>query len=123
MRYLMKGFLLQNRERFTYLTGDLKGEALIDPETTRPLLPRGACATRGILEYCASTIVGGMIVVKVVQVVRSGRVRGFSRSKQTEARTSKNRCSVISQQLFMSLDTNSLPSMISHQILLVLLNL
>lgn len=89
MRYLMKGSLMQSRERSTNLMGDLKGEALMDPETTRPLLPRGACATRGMLEYYASTIVGGMVFVKVVQVVRSGRVRGFSRSKQTTARAAR----------------------------------
>jgi hypothetical protein len=32
-----------------HLTGDLKGDAAMDPDATLPLLPRGACATLGIL--------------------------------------------------------------------------
>jgi hypothetical protein len=32
-----------------YLTGDLKGEPAIEPETTLELLPFGFCATRGIM--------------------------------------------------------------------------
>jgi hypothetical protein len=35
--------------QLTYLTGDLKGEAAMEPDATLPLLPLGACATRGIL--------------------------------------------------------------------------
>jgi hypothetical protein len=37
------------RVKWTYLTGDLKGDAVIDPDGTRELVPRGAWATRGIL--------------------------------------------------------------------------
>lgn len=33
----------------SYFTGDLNGEAAMEPDATRPLLGRGACATRGIL--------------------------------------------------------------------------
>ena len=32
-----------------HFTGDLKGDAAMDPDATRPLLARGGCATRGIV--------------------------------------------------------------------------
>lgn len=40
---------MQTCAGLSHLTGDLKGDAAIDPETTRPLLPRGAWATRGMV--------------------------------------------------------------------------
>lgn len=35
---------------YTDLTGDLNGEAAIEPDATLELLPLGFCATRGIID-------------------------------------------------------------------------
>lgn len=44
-------------EDASYLTGDLNGVAASDPEIERALLPRGACAARGILEVTVTVTV------------------------------------------------------------------
>jgi len=46
-RYLLTVVIVLGKER-PDLTGDLKGEAAIEPEATLELLPRGFCATRGM---------------------------------------------------------------------------
>jgi len=50
----------------TNLTGDLNGDAASEPDATRPLLPRGAWATRGILGYVdtVSSLLLRRVVVK-----------------------------------------------------------
>lgn len=51
----MRGILLFVRaialegEEILHFTGDLKGDAAIEPDATLPLLARGACATLGIV--------------------------------------------------------------------------